>query len=192
MYHNEANQHVVTTHTLTDDNLNQWLVTSFRDNCTQAKTPSSYRLGAGELLEHEAVAKSDACVALALPGYRSVDIPPVSTAPEGIVATWPEGRVACLSLRGNRVWLPIRAVNPFLPSTTRLLLVYLFEDGAFMDVVSFTEELHEYMGLCELVAQSHAHPSYEELVADSSILKAEFPVTVRNNRLVKFDEETTV
>ena len=69
----------------------------------------------------------------------------------------------------------------------RLLILYVFDDAMFLDIVPNTEELQQDMWIHEMCAQSHAHPSHEELEAAYGAENSEdieLPVVVLTNRTV--------
>ncbi|MFL9908933.1 hypothetical protein [Paraburkholderia sp. RL17-337-BIB-A] len=141
------NEPKILTIQLSTDALNWELALQIMEDCRQACEPSSYRTTANAIFVRPDLVRDDACVVIALPGISSADVPPSTEQPQALVLRGrPDGRgTACLELRSGQVLLETYTLGLAEPGSQYRVL-YLFEDGCFLDVIPATEALQEERG----------------------------------------------
>jgi hypothetical protein len=173
------NEHNIVTIPLSTDALNWDLALKIMEDCRQACEPSSYRTTRDTIFARPDLASKETCMVIALPGISSADVPPSTEQPDALVLRGrPDGRgTAYLELRSGQVLLETYTLGLAEPGSQYYVL-YLFEDGSFLDVIPATETLQEDMWIHEMNAQSR-HP-VDDGPDDSETAHAfELPVVIK-------------
>lgn len=174
---------------ITDDEIDQELANLLREDFHTSGEPSSYEVRAEAFLLHEEITEKEQCVVVALPGHLSTNFPASSAPPDAVVENTPLGRYACVRLRRERICVP---THVFRHLQKRFLILYMFDDAMFLDIVPNTDELQEEVWIHEMSSQSKAHPSYEELESIFGPVDLEssaLPIIVLTNRTVNVSEQ---
>jgi hypothetical protein len=66
-----------------------------------------------------------------------------------------------------------------------MLFLYMFDNGLSLDIVRCSGHLAVDIWMSQMGAQSHAHPSYAELVSDFGLEVNAFPIEVMNNKFIE-------
>ncbi|MGU7778576.1 hypothetical protein [Burkholderia sp. PU8-34] len=166
---NSANaQSEVATFHLSRDDIYETLVKAIVDDCVQSGEPSSYKTWAWEIFVRPDLMNEEPCVVVPLPGISSTRIPSTTALPRACVIRewtydWEKGR-AYLELRGEQVLVWADQLDEV---SSRILVLYLFDDGPVLDIIPATEDVMTDIWVYSMSAQNH-HPRPYESESESS------------------------
>ncbi|WP_343654388.1 hypothetical protein [Paraburkholderia caribensis] len=143
----------VSTTILNAEDLNQNLIEAILEDCREAGEFSSYLTSSELLFTRPELAYEEECMVIALPGVTSDRVRPTTQLPDPVTLRRNDEGKTFLKLRDGQIMLAA-GLLPMTLAPTQYLLLYLFDDGSFLDVIPVTEELDFDIGMHMLHAQS--------------------------------------
>jgi hypothetical protein len=143
----------VVTVVLCHEDLHLDLVEKILEDCRHAGEFSSYLTSSQLIFNRADLASEEPCMVVALPGITSDRIPSTTKLPEPVTLRKDGEGATYLMLRDGQVLLNTYRL-PISPSTSRYLLLYLFDETSALDIIPFTEGLEHDIWIHQMHAQS--------------------------------------
>ena len=177
-----AESEVSTLH-LGYDDIDAVLAKAITDDCLQAGERSSYRTRANKIFLHQDLIRDEPCIVVPLQGISSKQIPSATAVPSVcVIREWTDdyekGR-AYLELRGGQVLVWTEQV---IEVGASMLVLFLFDDGPFVDIIPATEGLMMDVWAHEMSAQNYVERMHDSEFDSSKGARSDacrLPIVVR-------------
>lgn len=143
----------VSTTILNTEDFNRDLVAAILTDCREAGEFSSYLTTSDLISNRSDLACEETCTVIALPGVTSDKVRPTTRLPEPVTLRREGEGTVYLELRDGQVILAAGLLPTRFPPS-RYLLLYLFDDGPSLDVISTTEGFEQDIAMHMHYAES--------------------------------------